>query len=262
MTQRQVASSLEYTRSGSIINNNSSLSTSRLNISDPSSLELSFILHTIKGAHFSQQTACISVNGHAFVLTPRYKNNHQRFYGNGFLIYIPADEMVRFSVGIVTPEKNNKKISNKAGFLHGFVRYSIEPPKNPIVQELTMETIGGSYIINATIGITPSIKCRSPLTSLNPQKVPKRRRNISLLRRTVPAKTRRGPSPMNQKRSQTQVAQTRFQIKSDTNENERKDDETNENENNKQTKRSTSRLEPKRKTDEPTPFVTDTNNVE
>ena len=35
-----------------------------------------------------------------------------------------------------------------------------------------------------------------------------------------------------------------------------------QNENNKQTKRSTSRLEPKRKTDEPTPFVTDTNNVE
>lgn len=256
MTQRHAFSSLENTRNGTMHNNITSLSTSRSNITNPASFEFSFILHTIKGAHFSEQSACVSVNGHSFVLSPRYKKNNQRFYGNGFLIYLPADEIIRFSIGIVTPENdNNKKNSKKTGFLHNFVRYSFVPPNSPIIQELTMETLGSSYIINATIGITPSIKCKSPLISKNPQKSPKRR-SISPLRKTIPAKTRRGPSYNHNVRSQTQVARQRFPIKLQPK-------NTNENANEKEEQeRSVSRLDEKRKSDQPTPFVTDVNTVE
>lgn len=261
MTQRKAVSSLEYTRDGSIYNSTSSLPTNRTSIITPSSFEFSFILHTIKGAHFSQQAACVSVNGHSFVFNPRYKKNHQRFYGNGFLIYLPADEIIRFSVGIVTPENGNKKNSKKTGFLHNFVRYSLVPPNYPIIQELTMETIGSSYTITATIGITPSVKCKSPVISQNPQKSPKRR-SISPLRRTVPAKIRRGPSCMHQIRSQTQVSRQRFPIRYEIKNTDDNKDQVSDDANNEPQKRSKSQLEQTKKSDQPTPFVTDGNPIE
>ena len=259
MTQRHAASSLENTRGGSIPIITSNMSTGRSSITDPSSFEFTFILHTIKGAHFSKQLACISVNGYSFVLTPRYKKNNQRFYGNGFLIYIPADEIIRFSVGIVTPENENKKNSKKTGFLHNFVRYSFVPPSTPTIQELTMETLGSSYTISATIGITPSIKCKSPLISKVPQKSPKRR-SISPLRKTIPAKVRRGPSYNHNVRSQTQVARQRFPIRlkpktTDDNKNEENDNKDEPNE-------GSANQSEQKKTNEPTPFVTDVNTAE
>ncbi|OHT07482.1 hypothetical protein TRFO_24313 [Tritrichomonas foetus] len=133
-----------------------------------SAIEVSFILHTIKGAQFSNQSACVAVNGHSFILHPREVKSHLRFYESGFMIYIPSDEIVRFAVGVITCDDKN------AGFLHTFARHSFKPPTKPIVQDIIMETVGGSYIITASIYVAPSMKCSTPSPSKKPQVIKKR----------------------------------------------------------------------------------------
>ena len=182
----------------------------------PSSIEVSFVVHTIKGSHFSNQAAVAAVNGHSFILFPRDTKRQLRVYNSGFIIYVPTDEIIRFAVGVVTPD------DKKSGFLHNFVRYIFNPPQKPIVENLTLETLGGAYTITASIFVAPSLKCSTPSPSKKPQTLRKRSktqiarpRNKSVPPRPRPAtsatiKQSPNSNAQNEKKKQQQSQPTPF----------------------------------------------------
>lgn len=123
------------------------------------STQVSFVLHNIKGPHFKEQAAIVSINGYHFHFHPRTKKKNARFYDTGYTLFIAPKEEIRIAVGIYTPDGKG------TGFLHCFVRHVIPEPLEPMRQEITMRPPGDIYTILFSIYVAPSVKCSSGATS-------------------------------------------------------------------------------------------------
>lgn len=121
----------------------------------PTSTQISFGLHSIQGSHLKDQAAVICVNGSTFVMYPRHVKPQLRIYESAYTMFIPPNEDIKFSIGVVTPEDK----TSGTGFLHCFVKHTIKAPEQPVIQNLTLESPGSLYTINVSVYIAPSVRC-------------------------------------------------------------------------------------------------------
>ena len=121
----------------------------------PTSTQISFGLHSIQGSHFKDQAAVICVNGSVFVMYPRHIKPQLRIYESAYTMFIPPNEDISFSIGVVTPEDK----SSGTGFLHCFVKHTIKAPQEPLIQNLKLESPGSLYTINISLYMAPSVRC-------------------------------------------------------------------------------------------------------
>lgn len=119
----------------------------------PTATQISFGLHSIQGSHFKSQAAVICVNGSTFVMYPRHVKPQLRVYESAYTMFIPPEENINFSIGVITPEDKN------SGFLHCFVKHTIKAPQEPIIQNLKLESTGSLYTINVSLYVAPSVQC-------------------------------------------------------------------------------------------------------
>lgn len=126
---------------------------SRSQAPEATSTQVWFGLHSIHGSHVKDQAAVVCVNGSTFVLYPRYIKKDLHLYESAYTLFIPPNEDVSFSVGVVTPEGKSK------AFLHCFMKHTIRAPREPLLQELKMKSPGDVYTVNVSLYVCPSTRC-------------------------------------------------------------------------------------------------------
>ena len=130
----------------------SSPKASRFQAPQATATQVSFGLHSIQGSHLKEQAAVVCVNGSTFVLYPRFMKKDLRLYESAYTMFIPPNEDVSFSVGVITPEGKSK------GFLHCFMKHTVRAPKEPLLQELTLKSPGDVYTVEVSLYVCPSTR--------------------------------------------------------------------------------------------------------
>lgn len=156
--------------------------------------QVCFGLHSIEGRHLKEQAAVVCVNGVTFVLYPRGSAKHIRYYEDAYCVFIAPGDPIRLSVGVATPQTRSK------GFLHCFACYRMRPPREAVVRDLTLQTVGGCYSIRMSLLVAPSAR-GSPLRPTSA-----RAASSARARRALPAAPDPGKTPS--KGTATAVAAT------------------------------------------------------
>ena len=113
------------------------------------SIQVSFIIHSVKGEHLDSQAVIVSVDDNTFLLKPRTEKGDTRYYETGHTTFVNCQGSIRFAVGIVTPNRTKY-------FFHSFSYIDFKPSVTPTLQKITMKTPAQSYEIYVSLFSTIS----------------------------------------------------------------------------------------------------------